>query len=207
MGQVLMSGIVPKLTVPTTGLPLYNLIEGTKIVHNSQYYTIIAKDYVANGDVVLWEDKSNLSSDNVNAKKNYDTVQTETPFGTDFTNLAVIKYAADDNSATVEVSCTGYGWAPPVRALGYNINYGSPSMSYFTSDAQRKRATAYCFADIQYKSSADSYMFYATTAGTITRKSYVNNSTSYAVYYAYSVKGELRVDPEPNADGSFNLIV
>lgn len=179
-------------------LDLHDLALGSTVVYNSKKYTVIAKDYIASGDTILWDVAMSYDG--------FKESSTSSPFGASNTNNATVYYYRNGSKGTI----TGYGWMVPAKALGSNLSQGSPAMPYFSSNEQRKRATAcWCpdWNDTDDENAISDNYRYINTSGAITGIGYFANKwTSKAdTYWAYSVKGTLNCSK--NSDGTYTLTI
>lgn len=185
----LVAGVLRKCY--SGGTPLTSLPLGSTVQYLTKSYTLIAFDYCVAGDAILWC----TSKSGVTGSSPYAT--NETPFGESVTNLASIAfhtYASE--TGAVPVTKTGYGWIIPCKALGGSIQYGSPFIPYFSSDAKRSRGFLYMTGD----NSSSGKPRYVDATGALKTLS-MNNPNPYVL--AYSVLGSLTCTQ--NEDGTYTL--
>ena len=190
-GWIGVSGVARRFF--TLDVTLYELELGSTITYNSKNYTVIAKDYGVSGDVILWDVSASKTS-------SFSLGTSTSPFGTSNTNKLTIYYNTDDGDGNAQDSMSYYGWMLPKKTIGASTTYGSPAMSYFSSNTQRVRSTAYHLPDVSYKDEDSSYYWYVNTSGTVTR---ANSRGTRDTYWAYSVKGTLLV--KQNSAGNWEL--
>lgn len=198
-----------------SGIALSTLALGARVLYGGKYYKVIAKDYYATGDVILWSQYAN-SNGKLTGTSRDSCITSSTPFGTANTNNVTVKYRQDSTHPPI-TTLSGYGWCLTAKQLGSTsskVADTDATMSYFNTITNRRNGSngSYWCPDY-YRSGRSYYLYYCycpsdqTSTASISTSS--GSSTSNAGNYnrdfifAYSVKGTLLCTQ--NSDGTYTL--
>ena len=199
----------------SSGIALSTLPLGSKVIYGGKNYKIIAKDYYATGDVILWSQYAN-STGTLKGTSRSSCITSSTPFGTANTNSVTVKYRQNSTHTPI-TTLSGYGWCLTAKQLGSTdsqVADADATMSYFNTITNRRNGSngSYWCPDY-YKKNTTYYLYYcycpsnqtSTAVIATSSDSSMSNAGNYNCdfIFAYSVKGTLLCTQ--NSDGTYTL--
>lgn len=191
-------------------LKLSTLPLGSKVIYGGKYYKVIAKDYYATGDVILWSQYAN-SNGTLKGTSRTSCITSSTPFGTANTNSVTVKYR-QGSTITPIATLSGYGWCLTAKQLGSTdseLADTDATMSYFNTITNRRNGPDGSYWCPDYTKGRNSYYPYHCYCPS-NQPNVASISTSSGDYnrdfiFAYSVKGTLLYTQ--NSNGTYTLLI
>lgn len=200
----------------SSSVKLSTLPLGSKVIYGGKYYKVIAKDYYATGDVILWSQYANSTGTLKGTGRSPSCITSSTPFGTANTNHVTVKYRTDSTTTPIK-TLSGYGWCLTAKQLGSTdseVADADATMSYFNTITNRRNGSSgsYWCPDY-YKRRSYYYLYYCYCPSNQPSKASVTKysgssmsdagNVSQDFIFAYSVKGTLLCTQ--NSDGTYTL--
>ena len=198
-----------------SGIALSTLALGERVLYGGKYYKVIAKDYYATGDVILWSQYANSTGTLKGTGRSPSCITSSTPFGTANTNHVTVKYRTDSTTTPIK-TLSGYGWCLTAKQLGSTdsqVADADATMSYFNTITNRRNGTDSYWCPDYYKVRKTYYLYYcycpsnqpSVASITTSSDSSMSDAGNYNMdfIFAYSVKGTLLCTQ--NSDGTYTL--